>query len=83
MQASHPSKRPWARAAGASAMMEGRDWSRAEPACSRRCMHRMASAGDITPMWCVARETCMARERPRCGFMAGEELAGRVAASHS
>eukprot|EP00965_Chrysotila_dentata_P174944 5775829-Pleurochrysis_carterae.AAC.1 len=56
-QASQPLKRPPASAGGRSAVMEDNTRRRVPSAWSRRCMQRVASAGDMAPMWCVARET--------------------------
>eukprot|EP00965_Chrysotila_dentata_P126134 4168859-Pleurochrysis_carterae.AAC.1 len=52
----HPSKRPRARAGGASAVMEGSARRRVAPAWSRRCMWRVASEGDMTCRWCEVLE---------------------------
>eukprot|EP00965_Chrysotila_dentata_P052063 1727898-Pleurochrysis_carterae.AAC.1 len=44
--------------------MDGSARRRVDPACSRRCIWRVASSGDITLMWCDDLEACVARHRP-------------------
>eukprot|EP00965_Chrysotila_dentata_P129731 4288716-Pleurochrysis_carterae.AAC.2 len=45
-------------------------------------MQRVASSGDMTPMWCVAREACIARHLPPLRGV-GEDPGGRVVTRHS
>eukprot|EP00965_Chrysotila_dentata_P189692 6173458-Pleurochrysis_carterae.AAC.1 len=71
VQASQPLCRPRASAGGASAVMEGSVRRRVDPACSRRCMWRVASLGDITLMWCDDLDACVARHRPSRSSQAG------------
>eukprot|EP00965_Chrysotila_dentata_P114383 3780500-Pleurochrysis_carterae.AAC.1 len=61
--------------------MEGSARRRVDPACRRRCMWRVASAADITLMWCDVLEACVARHRPPRPSFAGEST--RVVTRHT